>query len=171
MPPAKAAEFTRDLQKVARAVQKATGCTGVNIWGNCGADAGQSVFHPHFHIVPRTKGDGLFTYPPSAKEAVTAEKAEPLLAKLKEALNPPKPLKKAKFGGIAASVKPDSKGLNLKVKVVGKVEEKSSKAGMFYEVLVGDSTGTVVLSLRDTQKDLATEGAVLSVRNAAVKMD
>jgi histidine triad (HIT) family protein len=169
MPPAKAAELTRDIQKVAKAVQKATGCSGVNIWSNCGADAGQSVFHPHFHIVPRNKDDKLVTYPPSAKEALTKEAAAPMLEKLEAALNPPKPLKKAKFGGVS-SIKPDSKGLNLKLKVCADPTETTTKVGKFYEVLCGDSSGTVVLSLRDTQKDVATEGASIMLRNAAVKM-
>merc|ERR1712032_1104483 len=59
MPPAKAAAFLSDVQRVARAVKAATGAAGVNIWHNSGSDAGQTVFHPHVHIVPRNAGDGL----------------------------------------------------------------------------------------------------------------
>lgn len=170
MPPIKASELTRDLQKVAKAVQKATGCSGVNIWNNNGEDAGQTVFHPHFHIVPRTKDDGLMKYPPSAKEMLSKEAAAPMLAKLDEALNPPKPLKKAKMEKGVEKIKPGSKGLNIKVKVVEDPKEVSSKTGTFYEVLAGDSSGTVVLSLRDTQKDVCKNGATVMLRNAAVKM-
>ena len=35
------------------------GATGVNILNASGKDAQQSVFHLHFHIVPRNKRDGL----------------------------------------------------------------------------------------------------------------
>lgn len=31
--------------------------TGFNIGMNCGADAGQTVFHCHIHLIPRRKGD------------------------------------------------------------------------------------------------------------------
>ena len=31
--------------------------TGFNIGVNCGADAGQSVFHVHLHLIPRRHGD------------------------------------------------------------------------------------------------------------------
>ena len=31
--------------------------TGFNVGANCGADAGQSVWHCHLHLIPRRKGD------------------------------------------------------------------------------------------------------------------
>lgn len=169
MPPAKAAEFLADVQRVARAVQAATGATGINIWQNNGADAGQTVFHPHVHIIPRHKEDGLVKYPARPKSAITADAAGPLQGKIEEALNPPKPLKKPKFGKVS-NTKPDSTGLNLKLKVVGEPEVVESKAGKFWEVLCGDATGSVVVSLREHQKDLASKGAVIALRNAAAKM-
>lgn len=169
MPPARATDFLADLHKVANAVKAATGATGVNIMQNNGEDAGQSVMHPHFHIIPRHKGDNLFQYPASSKEQLSAEAAGPLMAKLTAAMNPPKPLNKAKWDKVA-SVNPDSKGLNLLLKVVAPVTETETKAGKFFEAVCGDSSGTVIVSLRDTQKDLITEGATLALRNAAVKM-
>jgi len=170
MPPAKVSEFLADLPKIANAVKEATGATGINIIQNNGEDAGQSVFHPHFHIVPRFKDDKLITFPPSAKEMLSAEAAKPLVEKITAALNPPKPLKKAKFDKVS-SVKPDSKGLNLQLKVVTDATEIESKGQQsFYEALLGDASGTVVVSLRDVQKDLVKEGAVLILRNASVKM-
>lgn len=169
MPPAKAADFVRDLHVVAKAVKEATGAPGINIWQNNGAEAGQSVFHPHFHIVPRTADDGLHKYPASATEMLDKEKAAPLMAKIQEALNPPKPLKKAKFAKVK-SIRPDTKGTNLKVKVLEEPKKVELKGKEFYEVLVGDETGTVVLSLRDFQKEIATDGSTIAVRNAGVKM-
>mmetsp|Transcript_98139 Transcript_98139/g.219890 ORF Transcript_98139/g.219890 Transcript_98139/m.219890 type:complete len:271 (-) Transcript_98139:133-945(-) len=169
MPPAKASEFLRDLQKVAFAVKKATGATGINIWQNNGTDAGQAVDHPHFHIVPRFKDDGLHKYPASAKEMISSEKADPMVKKVVEVLDPPKPLNKANFGKVS-SIKPDSKGLNLKVKAVEAPKEVESKGGKFFEVLCGDASGTVILSLREHQKaDIGVDSVVI-VRNAGVRM-
>lgn len=171
MPPAKAADIARDLQKVARAVKQATGCAAVNIWNNNGEDAGQTVPHPHFHIVPRFKDDKLHTYPASAKEMLSKEAAAPMIEKLQTALNPPTPLKKAEFKGVN-TIKPDAKGLNLTLRVVEDVKEVTSKNGRatFFEVLCGDPSGTVILSLKDAQKDLAAKGKTLTVRNAGSKM-
>jgi histidine triad (HIT) family protein len=40
-------------QKVARAVKKAMGAPGIHLMQLNGADAGQTVFHVHFHVIPR----------------------------------------------------------------------------------------------------------------------
>lgn len=50
-------------QKVARACMTGTGASGCNISTNNGATAGQSVFHLHWHIIPRFEGDGLVMWP------------------------------------------------------------------------------------------------------------
>ena len=47
------------LQKVGGAVMKATGATGFNVMQNNGLSAGQTMFHIHWHIIPRFDGDGL----------------------------------------------------------------------------------------------------------------
>jgi len=47
------------MKKVAAAVMKATGATGVNVMQNNGLSAGQTMFHIHWHIIPRFEGDGL----------------------------------------------------------------------------------------------------------------
>lgn len=169
MPPAKASEFLADVQRVARAVKEATGATGINIWQNNGEDAGQTIFHPHVHIVPRKKDDGLHKYPASAKEMISAEAAKEVQGKIDEALNPKRPLKKPKFGKVS-QVRPDSTGLNLKLKVLEEPTVVEGKIGKFWEVLCGDASGTVVVSLREHQKDVAQKDAVIALRNAATKM-
>jgi len=45
--------------KVAVQLQKKLGCHGANIIQNSGKDAGQVVFHIHFHVIPRFSGDGI----------------------------------------------------------------------------------------------------------------
>lgn len=49
----------RTTQRVARAVKRAFGASGVMILQLNGATAGQSVFHLHFHIIPRNEGIDL----------------------------------------------------------------------------------------------------------------
>ena len=51
------------LKKVAAAVEAATGAEGINIMQNNGLAAGQTVFHIHWHIIPRFSGDGLQMWP------------------------------------------------------------------------------------------------------------
>lgn len=53
---AKVMEVTRNL---ASKIKTEVGATGVNVLHAAGADAQQSVFHFHLHIVPRFPNDGL----------------------------------------------------------------------------------------------------------------
>ena len=46
-------------QRVARAVKAAFAPAGMMIAQLNGADAGQTVFHIHFHVIPRYAGEGL----------------------------------------------------------------------------------------------------------------
>ena len=46
-------------QRVARAVKAAFQPAGIMILQLNGADAGQTVFHIHFHVIPRYPGEGL----------------------------------------------------------------------------------------------------------------
>jgi histidine triad (HIT) family protein len=43
-------------QRVAKAVRKAMNASGIMLAQLNGAEAGQSVFHVHFHIIPRSGG-------------------------------------------------------------------------------------------------------------------
>jgi histidine triad (HIT) family protein len=47
------------VQKIARAVKEALGCDGVTIHQYNEPAAGQSVFHLHFHVMPRWEGRPL----------------------------------------------------------------------------------------------------------------
>ena len=49
------------------------GYDGVNVMNASGKEAEQSVFHLHFHIIPRKKDDGLHTWPtlPGAKKELS----------------------------------------------------------------------------------------------------
>lgn len=51
--------YMQRVQKVARAVTGALSPDGVVITQFNGAPAGQTVFHLHFHIIPRTEGAKL----------------------------------------------------------------------------------------------------------------
>ena len=72
IPTEDAANFMSDLPKIAKAVQQATCCSGINILQNNGASAGQVVGHVHFHIIPRFSDDEFqFNWP--AKQSETEQ--------------------------------------------------------------------------------------------------
>ena len=56
LPPDDLAALALAVQRVARAVVRATGSEAYNLAVNNGAAAGQVVFHVHVHIVPRYPG-------------------------------------------------------------------------------------------------------------------
>ncbi|MEI7933221.1 MAG: HIT family protein, partial [Alphaproteobacteria bacterium] len=70
-------------QKIARAVDKALTPDGILLTQYNGAAAGQSVFHIHFHIVPRWEGVPMA---PHGKVMVQAATLEPIAAKIRSAL-------------------------------------------------------------------------------------
>ena len=70
-------------QKVARAVDKALSPDGILLKQYNRAPAGQSVFHVHFHIVPRWERVGLA---PHGKVMVDAHLLEPTAAKIRSEL-------------------------------------------------------------------------------------
>lgn len=71
-------------QKVAKALIKTTGATGVNIHMNNGHDAGQDVFHAHIHVIPRSKRGEAFIAP--NHESYTGGESALLAEKIKENL-------------------------------------------------------------------------------------
>lgn len=65
------------------AIEKGVNADGVNIAMNNREHAGQVVHHPHVHIIPRFKGDGLKLMPQrSYKENEAEETAEKIRATL-----------------------------------------------------------------------------------------
>jgi len=70
-------------QKIAKAVDKALKPGGILLKQYNRAPAGQSVFHVHFHIVPRQEGVPLA---PHGKVMVEAAVLEPIAAKIRSAL-------------------------------------------------------------------------------------
>lgn len=77
------AAVTEVVRTLAIAVEKGVGADGVNIAMNNREHAGQVVPHPHVHIIPRFKGDGLRLMPQRAYE--TGE-ADATLAKIRAVL-------------------------------------------------------------------------------------
>lgn len=57
--PEGAAALLQSTKKVAAAVKKVTGASGVMLAQLNGTAAGQTVFHIHFHIIPRSAGIDL----------------------------------------------------------------------------------------------------------------
>lgn len=57
------AAVTEVVRKVSIAIEKGMGADGVNLAMNNREHAGQVVGHPHMHIIPRFKGDGLKLMP------------------------------------------------------------------------------------------------------------
>lgn len=80
-------------------------------------------------------------------------------------------LKTVKFGKVK-DMNPDSKGLDLLLKVVSIGEAQDTKAGTkIFEVVAGDATGIVTLRLTGDEMAIgAKAGDIVEVRNGAVRM-
>ncbi len=71
------------VQKVAQAVDRALAPDGILLKQYNRAPAGQSIFHVHFHVVPRWDGVALA---PHGRAMVPASALEPVAAKIRAAL-------------------------------------------------------------------------------------
>ena len=69
VPPSMGEALVKALQLVAAAVQEETGSSGFNCIQNNFSAAGQVVFHSHWHVIPRTGGDGLEAWPGSSYDS------------------------------------------------------------------------------------------------------
>jgi histidine triad (HIT) family protein len=81
--PEGAAAMTKTTQKVAKAVKKGLNTPGIMISQLNGRPAGQSVFHVHFHIIPRTGGADFRLH---AREMEKPEKLKEIAEKIRAAL-------------------------------------------------------------------------------------
>lgn len=57
-------------QKMSILCKEKLNCTGVNILNASGIDAQQSVFHLHYHVVPRYPKDGIDLWFPNNKNKI-----------------------------------------------------------------------------------------------------
>jgi histidine triad (HIT) family protein len=78
-----AAAMMATTQRVARAVKKGLNAPGIMLAMLNGTPAGQSVFHVHFHIIPRSAGVDLGLH---ARGMVDPKTLEPIAAKIRSAL-------------------------------------------------------------------------------------
>ena len=78
-----AAALMATTQRVAKAVKKGLNAPGIMLAQLNGAPAGQSVFHVHFHVIPREAGIDLGLH---ARGMVDAKLLEPVAAKIRAAL-------------------------------------------------------------------------------------
>ena len=78
-----AAALIATTQKVARAVKNGLTVPGVMLAQLNGEAAGQSVFHMHFHIIPRRGGVDMKLH---ARDMVDPKTLEPVAAKIRSAL-------------------------------------------------------------------------------------
>ena len=77
-------EVIAAVQKIARAIMKATNSEGFNVLQSNNRAAGQVVQHLHFHVIPRKQGDGLsFRW---EHKRLLEKDAETLLEKTKKLL-------------------------------------------------------------------------------------
>jgi len=59
IPAGTAADIQRVVVKTAKALQAALGTSDINILQNNGKAAGQTVFHYHVHLIPRSDSDNV----------------------------------------------------------------------------------------------------------------
>ncbi len=70
--------------KIGKAMKKSLGCAGFNVVQNNGAEAGQTVFHFHVHIIPRYEGGpSMVTWDPGKAEP---EELAKISATIREAI-------------------------------------------------------------------------------------
>lgn len=72
------------IQKIAPAIMRAMEAEGFNIIQNNNEVAGQTVFHTHFHIIPRKPQDGMGLWSPNPYK--TMEKMQETAKKIIDAL-------------------------------------------------------------------------------------
>jgi histidine triad (HIT) family protein len=81
--PESAAALMSATQTIAKAVKKSLNAPGIMLAMLNGAPAGQSVFHVHFHVIPRSAGVDLGMH---ARGMADPKSLEPIAARIRDAL-------------------------------------------------------------------------------------
>ena len=81
--PESAGALMMTTQRIAKAVKKGLNAPGITLAMLNGAPAGQSVFHVHFHVIPRSAGVDMGMH---ARAMVDPQSLEPIAAKIRSAL-------------------------------------------------------------------------------------
>lgn len=81
--PESAGALMMTTQRIAKAVKKGLNAPGIMLAMLNGAPAGQSVFHVHFHVIPRRAGVDMGMH---ARAMVDPKSLEPIAAKIRSAL-------------------------------------------------------------------------------------
>ena len=81
--PESAGALMMTTQRVAKAVKKGLNAPGIMLAMLNGAPAGQSVFHVHFHVIPRSAGVDMGMH---ARAMVDPKSLEPIATKIRSAL-------------------------------------------------------------------------------------
>ncbi len=76
----------RVLPRISRAILRVTGAEEFNVIQNNGPNAFQSVFHVHFHIIPKMKDGRGLTFP-FKSSPIDHEEAERLATSVRELLD------------------------------------------------------------------------------------
>ena len=76
----------RVLPRISRAILRVTGAEEFNVIQNNGPNAFQSVFHVHFHIIPKMKDGRGLTFP-FKSSPIDHEEAEKLATSIREFLD------------------------------------------------------------------------------------
>lgn len=87
-PPEVARELFASVPKIANAIKKAYNPIGLNLLNNNEAEAGQSVFHLHLHLLPKYEiGEGFSAHWPTHEEDYTPEDLQKIAEELQKALD------------------------------------------------------------------------------------
>ncbi len=76
----------RVLPRISRAILRVTGAEEFNVIQNNGPNAFQSVFHVHFHIIPKMKDGRGLTFP-FKSSPIDHDEAEKLASSIRELLD------------------------------------------------------------------------------------
>uniref|UniRef100_A0A0E0RFB9 HIT domain-containing protein n=1 Tax=Oryza rufipogon TaxID=4529 RepID=A0A0E0RFB9_ORYRU len=89
-PPSVIAAICCKLPLLSSAIVKATQCDAFNVLVNNGKVAGQVIFHTHVHLIPRRKGDNLWSSETYERNSIKHnQETKDLVSGIKELLFPP----------------------------------------------------------------------------------